>query len=328
MGFGDGNAAGRGVECAPMNAEVAVVGPARARLPSIADYVGAIWNLGRRSLAPGLPALAFVYFYRLGLGAYLTLSDTTYPQGMDALGMIGPQLAVVAAFVPLLLMIYTAFLPLQDGILRGRPVNFLGAIRRVFETAWNLTLSGTVQAVILLLPFAVLCFIAGLALPDAGGEANPSGLVVMSFVLLAGLAWGLVASLLMAFATPAVVLDDEGPIQSLGTSFRLALSHLGGILTRFIGFGFLAFVIYFMVRMPATILTNATLASGVSSVPIKLAALIWASAVDTLFFPFWVAALVVLYRALVPPAAATRSGAPIAIDEDQRPALATRAPFE
>ena len=311
-----------------MTAEVAVVGQARARLPSIADYVGAIWNLGRRSLVPALPALAFVYFYRLGLGAYLTLSDTTYPQSMDALGILGPQLAVIAAFVPLLLMIYTAFLPLQDSILRGRPVTFLGAIRRVFETAWNLTLSGTAQAVILFLPFAALCFIAGLALPDTGGEADPTSLVVMSFVLLAGLAWAMIASLLLVFATPAVVLDDEGPIQSLGTSFRVALSHLGGILGRFVGFGFLALVIYFMVRMPTAILTNAAAASGAASVPIKLAALIWASAVDTLFFPFWVAALMVLYRALVPPAAATRGGAPIAIDEDQRPALATRAPFE
>jgi hypothetical protein len=311
-----------------MNAEMAVVGPARIRLPSIADYVGAIWNLGRRSLAPGLPALAFVYFYRLGLGAYLTLSDTTYPQGMDALGIIGPQLAVIAAFVPLLLMIYTAFLPLQDSILRARPVTFLGAIRRVFETAWNLTLSGTAQAVILLLPLAVLLFITGLVLPDTGGEADPTSLVVMSFVLLAGLAWALIASLPMAFATPAVVLDDEGPIQSLRTSVRLTLSHLGGILGRFVGFGFPAIVIYCMVRMPTVILTNAAVASGAASVPIKLAALIWASAVDTLFFPFWVAALMVLYRALVPPAAATRGGAPIAIDEDQRPALATRAPFE
>jgi len=311
-----------------MNAEMAVVGPARVRLPSIADYVGAIWNLGRRSLSPGLPALAFVYFYRLGLGAYLTLSVTTYPQGMDALGILGPQLAVIAAFVPLLLMIYTAFLPLQDSILRGRSVSFLGAIRRVFETAWNLTLSGTAQAVILLLPFAVLLFIAGLVLPDTGGEADPTSLVVMSFVLLAGLAWALIASLLMAFATPAVVLDDEGPIQSLRTSVLLTLSHLGGILGRFVGFGFLAIVIYCMVRMPTAILTNAAVASGAASVPIKLGALIWASAVDTLFFPFWVAALMVLYRALVPPEAATRGGAPIAIDEDQRPALATRAPFE
>lgn len=311
-----------------MNAEVAVVGQARARLPSIADYVGAIWNLGTRSLVPALPALAFVYFYRLGLGAYLTLSDTSYPQSMDALGVIGPQLAVIAAFVPLLLMIYTAFLPLQDGILRGHPVNFLGAIRRVFETAWNLTLSGTAQAVILLLPFAILCFIVGLALPDTGGEADPTSLIVMSFVLLAGFAWALIASILMAFATPAVVLDDEGPIQSLRTSFRLALSHLGGILIRFVSFGFLALVIYFMVRMPTAILTNSALASGAASVPMKLAALIWASAVDTLFFPFWVAALMVLYRALVPPTASMRAGSPIAIDEDQGPALATRAPFE
>jgi len=318
MGFGDGNAAARGVECAPMNAEVAVVGPARARLPSFADYVGAIWNLGRRSLKPALPALAFVYFYRIGLGAYLTLSGNSFFQGMDALGGIGPKLAVV---------VHTAFLPLQDSILRGRPVNFLGAIRRVFEKAWNLTVFGFAQAVILFLPFAVLCSVAVLMLPGAF-EAGPSGIVALSFVLAAGVAWALVASLFMAFAIPAVVLDDEGPIQSLGTSFRLVLSHLGGVLGRWIGFGFLATMSYLMVSMPAAILKYVGLASGVARVPIEIADLIWTSAVDTLFLPFGAAALMVMYRALVPPSPASRGGAPIAIDEDQKPAIATRTPFE
>ena len=55
--------------------------------------------------------------------------------------------------------------------------------------------------------------------------------------------------------------------------------------------------------------------------------LIWTSAVDTLFFPFWIAALMVLYRSLRP-AAEIRSQAPVELGEEYRPASAVRAPFE
>jgi hypothetical protein len=314
-----------------MNTEVVAVGRVRTRLPSVPDYFGAIWDLGRKTFKPALPALAFVYFYHLGVGAYLMLSDNSYTQGMEALGVIGPQLAVIAAFVPLLLVIYTVFLPLQDSILRGRPVSFLSAVRRVFEAAWNLTLSGIVQALILFLPFAVLCVVVLLMLPTSGGNmlgstGSVAGLLYL--MLMAGFAWALVAVFFLVFATPALVLDDEGPIQSLGTSLRLVLSHFGGILGRFVAFSFLAFVIFFMVSMPTAILKNIGLASGIASVPLKLASLIWSSAVDTLFVPFQVAAVIVMYRALVPPAAAARAGAPITIEEDPTYAVAPRAPFE
>jgi len=311
-----------------MDAQVAAIGPARAALPGIADYFRAIWDLGRRSLKPALPALAFLYFYRLGMGAYIAMSDTTYPQGADAIGAIVPQIVVIASFVPLLLLVYTPFLPLQEALLRGRKMNFLTAIRRVLETTWNFMVSGIVQMLVFFVPFAVILVIAGIMMPSTGGEAYSARLLAMSFAFLAGVVWWFIAGLLMIFATPAVVLDGEGPVQSIRTSFRLVTRNLGGVLGRFIAFAFLSLVLYIFASMPATILTTIERSSGLSSVPLKIASVVWSSALDTIFFPFWVAALMVLYRALRPCSGEERAGAPVAIDEEFQPASAARAPFE
>ena len=325
---GDGNAMAGGVECAVMNAEVAAIVPARAGLPSLPAFLSSVYELGRRSLRPALPALALLYFYRLGMGAYMALSDYSYPQGLDALGAIGPQVAIIASFLPLLLLIYTPFLPLQDGLLRGHPMGFLDAIRRVLEESLDFMLSGVVQVLVLFVPFALIAALAGLMVPDGGGDSGSPRVLFMLVILLTGLAWILLVSLFMMFATPAVVLDDEGPVQSLRTSFHFVSRNLGGILGRLLAFAFLGTVAYIVATMPASILSAVERISGVPSAPIKIAAVIWTSAVDTLFFPFWVAALMVLYRALRPSAAGTRAQAPIELDDEYRPATPARAPFE
>jgi len=309
-----------------MNVGGVVIGRTRTALPSFADYLRQVWELGRRSLRPALPALALLYFYRVGVGAYMALSDYSYPLGTDAMTDIVPQMAVIATFVPLLLLVYTPFLPLQDSLLTGRSMTFAAAIRRVLETAWNFTLSGVAQATVFFVPFLAICFVAGLALPESTGETNPYRVLVFSLALLAGFAWAAVAGLLMMFATPAVVLDDEGPIQSLRTSSRLVLANLGGVLGRLAAFAFLAIVFYIAATLPSGILAAAERASGVSSAPLKIAGVIWASLADTISFPFWVAALMVLYRSLMP-RAETRGAVPVPREEDYQPATAA-APFE
>ncbi len=113
-----------------MNADAHATGPARAGLPSFPAYLTSVVDLGRRSLKPALPALGFLYFYRLGMGAYMAVTDYSFPGGKDALGAFGPQLAIIASFLPLLVLIYTPFLPLQDSLLRGHALSFLAAIRR------------------------------------------------------------------------------------------------------------------------------------------------------------------------------------------------------
>jgi len=312
-----------------MNSEAAAVGPARAGLPSFPAYLSSVIDLGRRSLKPALPALGFLYFYRLGMGAYMALSGYSFPQGKDALGAYGPQLAVIASFLPLLVLIYTPFLPLQDSLLRGQAMSFLSAIRRTLEESVDFLLSGIVQALVLFVPFVLICVVAGALLPSGdSGAVNSSRMIFLAFTLLAVFGWTMLATFFMMFATPAVVLDGEGPVQSLRTSVQLVSRNLGGILGRLLAFVFLATVAYVFATFPASILGAVERTAEVTSVPIKIAGVVWTSAADTLFFPFWVAALMVLYRSMRPAAGETRAQAPIELGDEYRPATAARSPFE
>jgi hypothetical protein len=301
----------------------------RPALPRVADYLSAVVDLGRRSLRPALPALAFLYFYRVGMGVYMALSNYSYSLGPDAMGAtVLPVLVVMVGFLPMLLLVYTPFLPLQDGILQGAPISFLPAVRRVLEMSWTFTLSGIAQLAVFFVPFLFAGVALGLLLPDAAGEADPSRLVFLSLVLVAGFVWMLIVGVLLMFATPAVVLDAAGPVQSIRTSIRLVVGNLGAVLGRLFAFAFLATVLYIVATMPAQILKAVERASGTRYAPLEIAGVIWTSAIDTLSFPFWVAALLVLYRSLVPHAGAARAGAPVALEEEYRPATATNAPFE
>jgi hypothetical protein len=312
-----------------MNSEAAAIGTARGGLPSFPAYLTSVIDLGRRSLRPALPALGFLYFYRLGIGAYMALSDYSFPQGKDALGAFGPQLAVIASFLPLLVLVYTPFLPLQDSLLRGQAMSFLSAIRRVLEKSVDFMLSGIVQALVLFVPFVLICGVAGALLPsgDSGGMNSPR-MIFLAFTLLALFGWTILATFFMMFATPAVVLDGEGPVPSLRTSMQLVSRNLGGILGRLLALAFLMVVAYIVATIPASILGAVERTAEVTSVPLKIAGVIWTSAVDTLFFPFWFAALMVLYRSLRPAASETRAQAPIELGDEYRPATAARAPFE
>ena len=62
----------------------------------------------------------------------------------------------------------------------------------------------------------------------------------------------------------------------------------------------LAAITYTVATIPSSILGAAGRTSGAAATPIKLAVVTWTSAADTLFFPFWVAAITVLYRSLRP----------------------------
>jgi hypothetical protein len=294
----------------------------------IADYLRAVWDLGRRSMRPALPALGFLYFYRVGIGAYMAVAGRTAMLGGASMADLLPRIAMVATLLPILVLIYTPMLPLQDSLRQGRPMTFLAAARRVLESSWALTLSGIVQAAALFAPFMVLCVAAALVFPTTPGEAlDSSRLLVIAAVALVGLFGMLVVGLLLMFATPALVLDGEGPLQSIGTSLRLVSRHLGFVLARLFSFLALSFVALIALTLPTQILSQVGEISGGPVFAMKLAMVIWSSAVATLYFPFGVASLTVLYRALVPnPGDAAR--VPVPLDEEFQPATAARAPFE
>ncbi len=309
-----------------MTAEAGPLGRERGALPGVVVYLRAIWDLGRRTLRPALPALAFMYFYRVGMGVYSALSADPYVAGSDPTATILPRLVSAAAIVPLLLLLYAPMLPLQDSLLRGQAISFTAAFRRTFVVSWNLTLSGILQGLFLIAPFVLL--MVGLGLASRGlSETSPLRLAAVAVGVGLSLIWFVIGGLLMFFATPAVVLDGESPVRSVRTSLRLALPRFPGLLGRLLAFGALELLAYFVLVMPAAMLTGLEQAAGITSAPIRIAVAIWSSAVETITFPFSVAAMMVLYRALAPSADA-RGSAPVMIDEDYRHATATSAPFE
>ena len=307
------------------------------RLP---DYLRRVWDVGRKSIRPALPALTFLYFYRVGLEAYLAVSGRTSVLEGGTVDFL-PGLAIAATFLPLLLLVYTPMLPLQEGILEGRPISFLAAIRRTLECAWNLTLSGIIQVLMLVVPFFVICMGAALLLPLGGGsrlgtlgtaigmgsEIDSAKLMVIALAAILGFLAMVVMVMLLIFAMQALVLDGEGPVRSIRTSIRLVLSHLGYVTGRILAFGFLSFVALIVLTLPTSILEQVADVSGASLLPFKIASIVWSSLAAVLFFPFWSASITVLYRSLVPATGAS-SPAPAALEDEYRPARATTAPFE
>jgi len=262
-----------------MTAEADPIGPAMVLLPGVPAYLRSVYELGRRSLRPALPALLFLFLFRLGFGAYGALTNYSF-----AMGKVAPVAKVVLSAIPILLLafIYIPFLPLQESLLRGHPITFLGAIRRVIRASVSLTLSGIAQTFIILGPISPMVAVGARLLSDPFGP-----------LLWAGLAWLAVAAFFMIFATPAVVLDGEGPLRSLRTSFLLVWRNLGSTLGRLLVLASLAFA-GFAVTSPLSTMVPSTAA------PIKIFVVAWTSAAEALLYPFWVAAVMVLYRSLRP----------------------------
>jgi hypothetical protein len=286
-----------------MTADADPIGPTRVSLPGVPAYVRSVYDLGRRSIRPALPALAFLFLYNLGTGAYGAL--TNYSEALKGHALGGMAVAN-ATPVLLLVFIYIPFLPLQESLLRGHPINYLGAIRRVLRVSVNLVFSGVAQVAILLGPITPIAISGARLLSDPFGP-----------IIWIGLAWMAVAAFFMIFAIPAVVLDGEGPLHSLRTSYRLVSRNLGSALGRFLVLASLAFVGFEVASPLSTLGRNAT-------APIKVAVVTWTSAAETLLFPFWVAAVLVLYRSLRPWTDDGRDGG--AVDAEQGgPKLSTKA---
>jgi len=294
----------------------------RPALPRYSDYLRSVIALGRRAIRPALPAIGFLYFYRLGMGIFLEFSSrSAWPPG-ETDRMVFAVLLTLGGLLPLLALIYTPFLPLQDALLRGREIGFLQAIKRVLEVAWNFMVSSLAQSLIAFLPLAIV-FVAALAMQGSNAPIPGAKLAATFLVLTApiGALWAMVATLFLCFATPAVVLNGEGPFHSLKTSAALVRGHVGGILGRFLAFAFLAVIAYMAASLPSAFILAMEGASQVSPIPFRIAGVVWSSAVDSLLFPFWVAALLVLYRALAP----TPVAAPDAPPESAAPEGGLRA---
>ena len=318
----DGNAAPAGVQCRAMSADAATFRPPPTKpvLPAYADYFRAVVDLGKRTIRPAMPALALLYFYRLGMGIYMAFSPYSGPSGFEAERAIVPMVLSFAGLLPMLLLVYTPFLPLQDHLLRGESIGFLRAVRDVLEVAWNYMISGIAQSLIAFTPLLVVVVITAAVMPDGEGLTAGGAQAALAggfFLLTTPIAflWALLASYFLVFATPGIVLNGEGPIHSVKSSWGLVRRNFGPLLGRLLLFAVLAIAVYVFALIPSAFLTAMERASDSSATAFKIAGAIWSSAIDALLIPFWVASIMVLYRTLVPRAATAASGAPAGVGQ-------------
>ena len=319
----------------PGSAPPAIV-PRPAILPPFAEYIRAVWALGLRGLRPALPALVFVYFYRLGMGLFMVYST---PPGAARSAMPGwpaAFLMMAAGYLPMLVLVYTPFLPFLDSLLRGGPASFVGAVKQVLEVAWQFLVSLIVQMVIVLAPVTILAVVAGALSAGLHGagllERLQTGLDVttalrlwiVALCLIPAFAWIVFAAFHLLFATPGVVLERLGPLASIGHSWHIVGHYFWRLLGRLLGYAVLVMLASIVATMPAALLTAAATASGSANPMLKVPGVIWSSAIDALLFPFGAAALLILYRAIVPaeaPAPTAAEGSAVAEPRPTSPFL-------
>ena len=127
-----------GVECAAVTAEADQIGPAKVPLPDIPAYLRSVYEIGRRSLQAALAALGVLFFYCLGTRTYAALTHP-HQQGKAPFHV---KMADIAGSLLFFFLIPVLIYPLQESLLRGRPLHFLAAIRCVLEESVNVMFSG------------------------------------------------------------------------------------------------------------------------------------------------------------------------------------------
>ncbi|HEY7728151.1 MAG TPA: glycerophosphoryl diester phosphodiesterase membrane domain-containing protein [Candidatus Eisenbacteria bacterium] len=305
----------------------AAPGPTRgleaARLPSYGEYLRAVLALGRRAIRPALPAIVFVYFYRLGMGLYMHLAPGGADLREDGAGSLAGFLTLAAGYLPMLVLVYTPFLPFLDGLARTGSASFLDAVKQVLEVAWQYLVSLVAQFAILLAPTALLIGIAASLTAGVSGGwvehvrpgeqlANALRATILLVFLIPAFLWVLYAGIHLLFATPALVVSRRGPLAAIAVSWQLVGRNFWGILGRLFFYAGLLLLTSVVLSLPSAFLHVALTVSGSTNPAYKIPSVIWTSGVDAVLFPFGVAALLILYRALlpVPPAAGAEGAAP------------------
>lgn len=294
-----------------MTDDAAATAPSR-ELPPVGAYLRTLTHLGLRSIPAAIPALVFLWFYHFGTALYLEMSG----QGTTALGyrdsntIMTHWLMRISAYLPLLVLVYTPFLPLQDALLRGEKRSFISSIRHVLERMVPFVLSALLQLLIMIVPIALatgLLVAAVAPFPELPREAV---LLITVATVIPLLLWLFLSSFFLVFAIPGVVLSDRGPWSAIKASVRLVGSHLFGLFGRFFVFFLALIAAVFAASIPAVLLGAAGVALTGAEPLLRMTGILWTSLVTALTFPFWVGALLVLYRALVPvPAAETAEAA-------------------
>lgn len=285
--------------------------PPRPYLPAVGAFLRETLSLGARSIRPALPALVFLCCYRFGMGLYFEVaSGRTTPFGEpDERAQIIHLMMSLCAYLPLLVLIYLPFLPLQDAIRRQERLGFLDSVRRVLERFPALAGSGIVQSLVIGIPSAIVLLVGAAFVAGAGAVSQQAAAVAVLLLLVPVGIWIALASAYFTFAPPAIILDDSGPIDGTRDSVSLVWRNFWGLMGRFLVWSILATLAYVVANFPSTMLEVGAKVAGTDPIPVKIARVLWTSIVTAVLLPFWVSAVLALYRGLVPGAAAAGGGA-------------------
>jgi len=275
-------------------------------LPPVGDYLRQVIALGRASLVPALPALVLLYCYRFGMGLYLVFTGAmTSPLGFsNSQAYIGTILLMATASLPLLVLVYTPILPFLDAILRGGRRSFIDCVKQVLELTWPYGLSSILQLFIIALPAFALVFGAALLTLPLANLPDPARVSMIMLAAIPACVWVVVAMFFLGLATPLLILDGRGPVASIGESIRLVRRHFGGLFGRVFVLFALIIVAALFLALPSAMLSIVGTVARQRIIGLEIAKVAWDSVVSMAIFPFTVAGLLILYRALVPAAGA------------------------
>jgi len=293
---------------APMGPEE-LAGAPRRPLPPVSEYLRSVFTLGRRSFGIALPALILLYCYHLLMNLFLALSSSAshsiaYGHGYDQDALLASIRIRAAFYLPLMVLIYTPFLPLQDAILKNAPRSFAACAKIVLERFFPFLLSAFAQIVFVVGPPALLFGGMMILIRMFPAPARPESILqaLAMATLVPCVLYAVIITMFIMFATPALVLEHRGPLASIRVSFGLVSRNFGGILGRLLAFFFLLVVVGLFLSIPEGIVAGIGMATGSDNPGFAIAQGIWSAAISTLIFPFSVAALMVLYRSVSPAA--------------------------
>jgi hypothetical protein len=271
-------------------------------LPPVGEYLRRLFDLGKESIPAAVPALVFLWFYHFGTELYLEIAGrATSPLGYpDTEARLYHMMMKISAYLPLLVLVYTPFLPLQDSLLRGQPPSFLASIRNVLERLVPFILSAILQTLIIVTPIAVVLGIVVLAIAPVPVLPPEASALIAITVAIPSVLWVFFSAMFLVFAVPAVILDGHGPVRAIAVSFRMVAGHFWGILGRFILFFLLLFVFVMIACIPAMLLAAGGSLLAQAGSLFRIGAILWTSLITALTFPFTVASLMLQYRALAP----------------------------
>jgi hypothetical protein len=280
-------------------------------LAAAADSIQETVALGRESLRPS--------FWILSAGALLDYEARWVFSGnaTSELDPTNPSMLLTRlglalfGFVALTILttVFLLLIPLQDGLLRGRAIGLGGAFRALSRCMGPLTLSCTAQALLVLaVPFAVVSAYVYASVAGVDPVEGVPNIFKMQEVARASAmralwpsaVWIIVTSILFVFALPYVILEQRGPLRSIGLSVSLVLRRCRAESGRFWAFAGTWIGAATVVMLPVILLNMTTTVTSREQVLLNFFAWGWRSLATAFAIPWCCASLVILFRHLVP----------------------------